>query len=212
MSRSVRNPSNFATYEFEEEAWAEGYEYVVGVDEVGRGPGAGPIVAAAVMIPKRFLTSYTGRIKDSKKLTESKRESWCHQITEECPWAVGRVDNDMIDAMGIGRANVMAMELAVEQLPDTDFQLIDGRVMLDNDIPQRRIIKGDTKSISIAAASIVAKVTRDEEMKMLHWIHPQYNWFSNKGYLTREHCDAIQKYGITGYHRTSFRRVGDYDR
>jgi len=210
MARNVKNPSNFATYEIEEEVWEEGYKYVVGVDEVGRGPGAGPVVAAAVRIPKKYLTRYAGRLKDSKKLTENKRDNWYEQITEECPWAIGRVDNDMIDSINILQATKMAMEIAVNQMKHVDYLLIDGPIRLNLNIPQRPIIKGDTKSISIAAASIVAKATRDEEMRMLHWLHPQYNWIRNKGYLTQEHIEAIQTYGITNYHRTSFRKVGDY--
>jgi ribonuclease HII len=96
-------------------------------------------------------------------------------------------------------------------LKDVDYALVDGTVKLRNLwCPQRQIIKGDNISISIAAASIVAKVTRDEQMQFLHWICPEYNWIKNKGYLTREHIEAIQTYGITEWHRTSFRKVGDY--
>jgi ribonuclease HII len=199
-----------ATYEIEEQLRTEGYEYIIGVDEVGRGPGAGPVVAAAVYVPPDRYSTLLGRVKDSKQLTERNRIALDDEIRECCVWAVGRVDNDMIDEIGIGRANRMAMEMAVNQLADVDYMLIDGNRLLSLDIPQRYVIKGDMKSISIAAASIVAKVERDEEMKMLHWIYPEYDWINNKGYLTKKHIKAIETYGITEYHRTSFRRVSDY--
>lgn len=199
-----------ATYELEDQLKEEGYKYIIGVDEVGRGPGAGPIVAGAVYIPVDRISTLMGRVRDSKTLTEQKRIALDDEIRECCVWGLGRIDNDMIDYIGIGRANKMAMEIAINKLPDVDFLLIDGRVSLDLDIPQRSIIKGDSKSISIAAASIIAKVERDEEMKMLHWIYPEYDWINNKGYLTPKHIEAIEKYGITPYHRTSFRKVSDY--
>lgn len=199
----------YATYDIEEGIASEGYKYIAGVDEVGRGPGAGPIVAAAVIIPVKYLPNLMGRVRDSKTVSEIKREYLYHEITEECRWAVGRVDSEMIDALGIGRANQLAMELAINQIPEIDYLLIDGRVHLDIGIPELSIIKGDSKSISIAAASIVAKVTRDEEMRTLHWIYPEYDWISNKGYLTKKHIDAIRTYGITDHHRKSFRKVGD---
>lgn len=199
-----------ATYEIEEQIRSDGYEYIVGVDEVGRGPGAGPVVAAAVYVPPDRYTTLMGRVRDSKQLTEQKRIALDDEIRESCQWAIGRVDNDMIDHIGIGKANKMAMEMAVNQLPNVDYVLVDGNKLLDIDIPQRYVIKGDVKSISIAAASIVAKVERDEEMKTLHWIYPEYDWINNKGYLTKKHIKAIETYGITEYHRTSFRRVSDY--
>lgn len=202
--------SKFATYEIEERIRESGYKYIVGLDEVGRGPGAGPVMAGAVYVPLDKVSALMGRVKDSKKMTEKARIAMDEEIRKCCVWGLGRVDNDMIDKIGIGRATEMAMGIALNKIPTVDYLLIDGHVKLDINIPQRSVVKGDSASISIAAASIVAKVERDEEMKMLHWLHPQYGWLTNKGYLTAQHMEAIDTYGITGYHRTSFRRVSDY--
>jgi ribonuclease HII len=199
----------YATYEIEEEVWARGYEYVAGTDEVGRGCGAGPVVAAAVIIPKDYLPKLVGRIKDSKKLSEAKREGLYTEIIENCAWGVGSRTNHVIDDINILEATKEAMREAVLQLKDVDYALVDGTVRLyDLFCQQRQVIRGDSKSISIAAASIVAKVIRDEGMRTLHWIYPQYGWIRNKGYLTKEHCGAIQTYGTTPYHRMSFKKVG----
>ena len=207
--------SKFATYEIEEDIKADGYQRIAGIDEVGRGPGAGPVVASAVIIPEAYLPRLMGRVKDSKKLSESKREALYEEITRNCMYGVGRVASHTIDEINILNATKMAMEYAFYKLEkDPDYVIIDGRIELELlkklEIPQRSIIRGDDLSISIAAASIVAKVFRDEEMRTLHWIYPQYNWIKNKGYLTREHIEAIKKYGVSEWHRTSFRKVGDY--
>lgn len=200
-----------ATYELEEQVRSEGYDYIIGVDEVGRGPGAGPIVAAAVYVPPDRYSALMGRVRDSKRLSEKVRTELNEEIRERCEWAIGRVDNDMIDTLGIGKANRMAMDIAINQLAQAEYVLIDGKYEIKGlDLPQKAIIGGDGKVLSIAAASIVAKVERDEEMKMLHWIYPEYDWINNKGYLTPKHIEAIETYGITEYHRTSFRRVSDY--
>ena len=200
----------YATYEIEEGLNAK---YIVGVDEVGRGPGAGPVTAGAVWIPPWRLDKLMVKIKDSKSLTEKKRDELFKLIDDTCLWAVESVDNTTIDAINILNATKLAMEKALVNLGDVvdmDHVLIDGTVVLkDLWVPQTQVIKGDQKSISIAAASIMAKVIRDEEMRTLHWIYPEYNWIKNKGYLTKEHIEAIQTYGITDYHRKSFRRVGD---
>lgn len=198
----------FATYEIEEVIREKGYEFIAGVDEVGRGPGAGPVVASAVIIPRDYLPKLMGRVKDSKKLSETKREALCNEITQHCEYGIGKIDNHVIDEINILEATKLAMTQALSKI-NFDFALIDGTVVLDNLwTPQKQIIHGDSKSISIAAASVVAKVIRDEEMRTLHWIYPEYGWIRNKGYLTKEHCDAIQMYGITKYHRISFRKVG----
>jgi ribonuclease HII len=204
--------SKFATYEIEEGLKEKGYRFIAGIDEVGRGPGAGPVVAAAVIIPDDYLPKLMGRVKDSKKLSESKREALYEEITDNCMYGVGRIASHTIDDINILNATKMAMEKALVEI-DPDYVIIDGRIELELlkqlEIPQRSIIRGDDLSISIAAASIVAKVVRDEEMRTLHWIYPQYNWIKNKGYLTKEHIEAIKTYGITEWHRTSFRKVGD---
>ncbi len=207
----------YATYEIEEEILAEGYKYIVGVDEVGRGPGAGPVTAGAVWLPEKSLGELMTKIRDSKALTEKRREDLYELIDKTCLWAVASITNEVIDQVNILNATKMAMENAINELAwDEDLYpdhiLIDGTVVLEGlRTPQTQIIKGDQKSISIAAASIMAKVTRDEEMRTLHWIYPEYGWIRNKGYLTKEHIEAIQTYGITDYHRKSFRKVGDYE-
>jgi len=205
----------YATYELEEELIQAGNDIIVGVDEVGRGPGAGPVTAGAVWIPSEALPKLMAKIKDSKALTEKRREILYELINETCVWAVASVDNTVIDDINILEATKLAMRNAlmyIEEAVDTDHVLIDGTVEVYNlRFPQTQVIRGDSKSISIAAASIMAKVTRDEEMRMLHWIYPQYGWFRNKGYLTKEHIDAIKTYGITDYHRKSFNKVGNYE-
>lgn len=190
--------------------------FIIGIDEVGRGPGAGPVTAGAVWIPEEALPKLMSKVKDSKVLTEKRRDEMYELIDETCVWAVASVNNETIDEINILNATRLAMKKAVLNLEDTfnepavlDHLLIDGTVVLDDMwIPQTQVIRGDSKSISIAAASIMAKVTRDEEMKMLHWVCPQYGWLRNKGYLTKEHIEAIKTYGITNYHRKSFRKVG----
>ena len=213
----------YATYEIESNLLSSGCgKYIIGVDEVGRGPGAGPVTAGAVWIPEEHLPDLMVKIRDSKALTEKRRSELYELIDELCIWAVASVDNETIDEINILNATKLAMKKAIGgihaklQQPNSSFPinldhiLIDGTVVLEDLwIPQTQIIKGDQKSISIAAASIMAKVTRDEEMKTLHWIYPEYGWLNNKGYLTKQHIEAIQTYGITPYHRKSFRKVGN---
>lgn len=215
----------YATYEIESNLLSSGCgKYIIGVDEVGRGPGAGPVMAGAVWIPTQYLPDLMVKIRDSKTLTEKRRDVLYELIDEKCIWAIASVDNDTIDEINILNATKLAMKKAISVIHrkiqpanssfpvNLDHILIDGTVVLEDLwIPQTQIVKGDQKSISIAAASIMAKVTRDEEMRTLHWIYPEYNWLKNKGYLTKEHIAAIQTYGITPYHRKSFRKVGDYE-
>jgi len=205
-------PKKFATYQLEEELIQAGNDIIVGVDEVGRGPGAGPVTAGAVWIPEEALPRLMVKVRDSKTLTEKRRELLYELINETCIWAVASVDNTIIDDINILEATKLAMRRALIRIGsavDTDHVLIDGTVKVYNlQCPQTQVIRGDSKSISIAAASIMAKVTRDEEMRTLHWIYPEYGWIRNKGYLTKEHIEAIQTYGITDYHRKSFNKVG----
>jgi len=203
----------FATYEIEDGLLHEGCNVVVGVDEVGRGPGAGPVTAGAVWIPSISLPLLMAKVKDSKALSEKRRDVLYKLIDRTCVWSVQSVDNNTIDKINILQATKLAMRKALYYLDVSkiDHVLVDGTVKLDGaftDTPQTQVIRGDSKSISIAAASIMAKVVRDEEMRTMHWIHPQYGWIRNKGYLTKEHIEAIQTYGITDYHRKSFRKVG----
>jgi ribonuclease HII len=210
----MEKEKKFPTYEIESNLLSNGCgNYIIGVDEVGRGPGCGPVTAGAVWIPQENLPKLMLKVRDSKALSEKKRDKLFELIKETCVWAVASVDNDTIDEINILNATKLAMSKALAQMPKMDHALIDGTVVLEGLwIPQTQIIKGDQKSISIAAASIMAKVTRDEEMKMLHWIYPEYGWLNNKGYLTKQHIEAIKTYGITPYHRKSFRKVGDDNR
>lgn len=189
----------------EKEIWAKG-KVPAGVDEVGRGPLAGPVVAAAVILPEVF--SLEG-LDDSKKLTHLQRLEMLEKINSTAlALAVGIVDHEEIDSINILRASLLAMEKAVNNLlMKPDFLLIDGNQRTSLPIPQKTIIKGDSRCCSIAAASIVAKVVRDELMVQYHELYPQYNFKTHKGYATREHLEAIRKYGPCPIHRKSFRGV-----
>jgi len=176
---------------------------VAGVDEAGRGPLAGPVVASAVIIPRHFNIS---EINDSKKLSDSKRRKLFDRIISECEYGIGIVSVSDIDSINILQASMLAMRQAASKISATSF-LIDGNI--DPKIANARsytIVKGDAKSISIAAASIVAKVTRDNIMNELHLEFPHYGWDKNSGYGTKEHRNAILKYGPCKHHRISFLR------
>jgi ribonuclease HII len=188
---------------FEKIACQEGYHFIAGIDEAGRGPLAGPVVAAAVILPFDYLNP---EIKDSKKLSEAKREE-LYEIINRDAVAIGTrvVDADTIDRLNILYATLQAMREAVLELSTSpDFLLIDGNQRVPITTPQKTIVKGDSLSISIAAASIIAKVTRDRIMEMYHRQFPQYNFQQNKGYGTKDHLDAIRKFGICKIHRKSF--------
>lgn len=190
---------------FEMEIWARG-KTPAGIDEAGRGPLAGPVVAAAVILPERF--DIPG-LNDSKKLTHRQRVDVLERIISSAlAFAVGIVHHEEIDRINILRASLRAMEIAVNTLErKPDFLLIDGNQKTSLPIPQETVIKGDSRCCSIAAASIVAKVRRDELMDEYHEIYPEYNFRSHKGYPTREHLEAIRKYGPCPIHRRSFRGV-----
>jgi len=199
----------FPTYELEDRLKEKGFNFVVGVDEVGRGPGAGPVVAGAVRVPEHMVPTMLGKIKDSKKLSPSARETYNVMIRDTCDYGIGIVNNKIVDDINILEATKLAMEKAIRQVSSINYLLIDGTVDLKrNRMRQQNVIKGDSKSLSIAAASIIAKVERDQIMRELHYVYPQYKWNKNKGYLTKEHIAAIRKYGTTEYHRMSFNKVG----
>ncbi|RLG71211.1 MAG: ribonuclease HII [Methanobacteriota archaeon] len=200
---------NFPTYDIEESVKFKGFEYVAGVDEAGRGPGAGPVVAAAAVIPEDVIPDLLLKVNDSKKLTAKKREALYPLIMDKCDVGVGLISSDTIDDINILQATKLAMKEALGNLNKLDYAIIDGTVVL-NDlwVPQDQVVKGDNKSISVAAASIIAKVVRDKVMIDLHDIFPIYGWDTNKGYLTKKHVEAIETYGITEFHRVSFRKVG----
>lgn len=194
--------------EFETELYNNGINYIAGIDEVGRGPLVGPVVTAAVILPKNF---YDERINDSKKLTEKKRELLYDVIMENAiSVGIGISSEDVIDEINILNATKKAMIEAVNNLNVRPEHLLIDAVKLDIDIPQTSIIKGDAKSESIAAASIIAKVTRDRMMVELGKLHPEYDFKHNKGYGTKKHIEAIRKYGIIKEHRKTFAPCDEY--
>jgi ribonuclease HII len=189
--------------EYERALYAKGYEFVCGIDEAGRGPLCGPVVAAAVILKK---DDHIEGVNDSKKLTEKKREELFEIIKERAvAWSVGIVDEETIDRINILEATRLAMKKAVEGLREKpDFALVDAEKKVPIDVPYSPIIKGDALSESIAAASIIAKVTRDHMIIELDKEYPEYGFAKNKGYGTKEHTDAILKYGLCKAHRRSF--------
>lgn len=199
----------FPTYEFEDTAKEKGFSFIAGVDEAGRGPGAGPVVAAAVRIPAAYVSTLIGKVNDSKRMSARKREEMYEVITRVCDYGVGVISNRIVDEINILESTRLAMRKAVDDLKYVDYALVDGTVHIKGlDVPQQQVIKGDNKSVSIAAASILAKVARDYIMSELHYIYPVYNWIKNKGYLTKEHIEMIRLYGASEYHRKSFNKVG----
>ena len=191
---------------YEMEYYSKGYKYICGIDEAGRGPLAGPVVAGAVILPEGCLIE---GINDSKKLSEKKREKLYDEITKNSiSWSVGIVDNNEIDEINILEATRKAMNMAISGLGQKpDFILIDAEKKVNtNGIPYLPIIKGDALSISIGAASIIAKVTRDRIMYEYDKIFPIYGFAKHKGYGTKAHIEAIGENGICMIHRKSFTR------
>jgi ribonuclease HII len=194
---------------FERMYYRRGYQRIAGVDEVGRGPLAGPVVAAAVILPREGIGE---KLFDSKKISSKKREHLCKIILAEAQGiGIGIIGQEEIDRINILQATLKAMALAIDNLPiPPDFVLIDGLHGPQIPIPQKPIRKGDQLCNSIAAASIVAKVTRDRMMWECHQKYPQYNFAKHKGYGTKEHRRAIEKFGICDLHRKTFRGVKEY--
>lgn len=180
-----------------------GFTMVAGVDEVGRGPLCGPVVAAAVVFPSWDI-DIPVVIRDSKQMTQKQRVAAVQWIQQNTIWAVGQCTPDEIDQMNILWASMLAMQRAVENLGcNPQYCLIDGN-RLPNNLVGLPVVKGDAQSISIAAASIIAKETRDEIMRNLANEFPQYGWDKNAGYPTKSHLQAIEKYGINQHYRKSF--------
>ncbi|MBQ4262765.1 MAG: ribonuclease HII [Bacilli bacterium] len=193
--------------DFENELYNLGVNLVAGIDEVGRGPLVGPVVACAVILPKDF---YMEEINDSKKLSEKKREMLYSVIMENAiSVGIGVKSEKVIDQVNIYEATKLAMIDAVNNLSVKPEHLLIDAMKLDIDIPQTSIIKGDSKSESIAAASIVAKVTRDRMLDELDLVYPEYDFKNNKGYGTKKHLEAIKKYGVIDEHRRSFSPVSE---
>lgn len=188
---------------YEDSARQKGISVIAGVDEAGRGPLAGPVVAAAVILPEKLITK---GINDSKKLTPAKREQLYHEITDMAVcWSVGISSVEEIDRINILRASLLAMHRAVQALRHKpEYVLVDAVQIPEINIPQLAIIKGDGLSVSIAAASIIAKVTRDRMMDELDREMPQYGFVRHKGYGTTDHMKALQVYGPSSIHRKTF--------
>jgi len=179
---------------------------VAGIDEAGRGPWAGPVVAAAVIIdPKKLSKEFAGKIDDSKKLSKSRREYIANHLKLFAKIGIGASGTEEIEKLNILQATLRAMQRAIYALPvEPDFALVDGNQMPSLPCAAKSIIKGDSISLSIAAASIVAKVTRDRIMKRLSLRYPEYGWERNSGYGTSQHSNGLEKFGVTPHHRKKF--------
>lgn len=194
---------------FEIKARDQGFKYIAGVDEAGRGPLAGPVVAAAVIFSEGIKIA---DLDDSKKLSPKKREELFPKIQESAiACGVAVVDREVIDEINILQAARLAMKKAVDQLnPDPDLLLIDGNQKIESPLDQWAIVKGDSLSLSIAAASVLAKVTRDRIMEDYHKLYPQYEFNRHKGYGTKLHRTLIQEHGPCPIHRSTFKGVTEY--
>ena len=198
----------FDNYKYERELNRKGINLIAGIDEVGRGPLIGPVVASAVILPKNFKLD---GLTDSKKLSEKKREEYYKVIKEKAiSIGIGIIDEKRIDEINIYEATKEAMYEAINNLNVKPEHILIDAMKLDLDIPSTSIIKGDLLSISISAASVIAKVTRDHMLYEIDKEYPMYDLKNNKGYGTKKHMEAIKKYGITKYHRLSYKPVCDY--
>lgn len=190
---------------YEKKYYSRGYDLIAGVDEVGRGPLVGPVVAAAVILPKNYKLE---GLTDSKKLSEKKRDYFYNIILADAlAIGIGIINNDIIDDINIYEATKLAMKDAINKLNVNPDIVLTDAMNLDIDTKVVPIIKGDLKSITIAAASVVAKVTRDRMMYELDKKYPYYNFKNNKGYPTRDHIEAIEKYGIIREHRKTYNPI-----
>lgn len=189
--------------DFEWNHWRRGVVHLAGVDEAGRGPLAGPVVAAAVIFPKAVTIP---GVNDSKKLSEKKREALYELIRDRAlSVGIGIVPHDVIDRINIYKASILAMRKAIEDLAlQPHFIAADGNSFVHDSIPYENVIDGDAKVFTIAAASIVAKVTRDRMMRQYHEQFPQYGFARHKGYGTKQHLEAIRQYGLCDIHRRTF--------
>jgi ribonuclease HII len=208
-----RRRNNSRTPSFAEERLleAEGYRYIAGIDEVGRGALAGPVVAAAVILPGNIDSSWLGLVKDSKQLSPARREFLFHHIHETAiAIGIGSVNCEIVDTRGIVRATRLAMKLAVEQLsPPAEALLIDYMRLPEVRLPQKGVTGGDSMCYCIACASIIAKVARDRLMTEMDSTYPDYGFARHKGYGTREHLACLSRLGPSAIHRRSFKPVRD---
>lgn len=195
-------------YKYEKELWKQGIHLVAGMDEVGRGPLIGPVVTACVILPKDFVLE---GLTDSKKLSEKKREEFYDYIMEHAiSVGIGMMSEKVIDEVNIYEATKLAMYQAVEKSKvKPEHVLIDAMKLDKLEMPSTSIIKGDAKSISIAAASVIAKVTRDRMMIELDKKYPMYGFKSHKGYPTKKHIEAIKEYGLIDGYRKTFKPISE---
>lgn len=197
---------------YERKLKGQGYNIIIGIDEAGRGPLAGPVVAAAVSL---LETQFKNRIDDSKKLTPHQRENAFPEIIQRSLFGIGIVDEKIIDSLNILQATRIAMKRAVLSLVDKIkngkdnriYLIIDGDIKLDIDFPSLGIVRGDSQSLSIASASILAKVTRDRIMCEYDKVYPRYGFIKHKGYPTKMHKSALKKFGPSVIHRKTFNSV-----
>jgi ribonuclease HII len=195
------------TWQVENAFWREGYKRIAGVDEVGRGPLAGPVVASAVVL-QYSRAGWVRQLRDSKQLDAAKRQELAGQIRRHCDYGVGIVSSQILDQLGMTSATHLAMRLAVEQLQqEPDALIVDGREAIECKTIQRAVIGGDALCPSVAAASIVAKVERDQMMEVLAERFPGYGFAQNKGYATVEHREALRRLGHSSVHRLLFAPV-----
>jgi ribonuclease HII len=204
--RAPKAPKKRPTYREEASLLAEGYGLVAGVDEVGRGPVAGPVLAGAVILPPRPRGSWVKLVRDSKQMTPKQRDVAFHEIRKAAVcWEVGVSSPSEIDRLGIAPATRLAMMRALDSLAmRPDFVLLDAFPLPDLALPQKAIVRGDSLCLSIAAASIMAKVTRDQIMRREDAWYPGYGFAEHKGYCTRRHMRNLQELGPCPIHRTSF--------
>ena len=190
-------------FTYENEAYARGWSCVCGIDETGRGPLAGAVYAGAVILPRDYTHPV---LNDSKKLSEKKREEVFEDIVRDAvAWSVGTASEKEIDEINILRATFLAMKRAVDGLNvKPDFAYVDGNMLPGTGIAEQTIVKGDSKCMSVAAASIIAKVSRDRYMQELDGLYPQYQFAKHKGYGTRLHYEMVEKYGLCEVHRVTF--------
>jgi len=201
----------------EKKLWKQGFKFVAGLDEAGRGPLAGPVVAAAVIILdykkiKKTLRLRSGQVNDSKKLSEKQRDFFYEILTnhKDIKWGIGVVSEKVIDKINILQATKLAMKKAVLNLgAGADFLILDGNFKINSVVRQKSIIKGDQKVMSVAMASIIAKVTRDRLMQKYHKKYPAYGFDKHKGYGTKLHIGNLKKFGCCKIHRKTFYPVSD---
>jgi ribonuclease HII len=199
------------TFSEETAQWNHGYFRVAGIDEAGRGPLAGPVAAAAVVLPVNFKAEWSCLVNDSKVLTASRREFLYDCLSNSgISTGVGMVDARTIDIVGIAKATRLAMKMAVQQLqPLPEYLLIDYFRLPEVRMPQKGVIEGDSRCFSIACASIIAKVTRDHLMVELDRMYPGYHFAEHKGYATKSHLESLRRLGPSPIHRVSFQPVRD---